>query len=100
MGIRFGKNAGNRPGGFVKQLAEKIERKGGRDSTGAAHLLSFMAGKIDADERTLCAEEAEQAARSLRRVAGRLRGDDRRIAEKIAEDADAAARSGRSWTIG
>ncbi|MET8050547.1 hypothetical protein ABZU75_23410 [Streptosporangium sp. NPDC005286] len=98
MGIFFGKNTGTRSYGCSEELAKKVERKGGKSSTGAAQLLGFM--RNGSDTRTLRGEEAEQAARSLREVAPRLRGNDRRIAEQIARDAQAAADSGRPWTIG
>ncbi|GAA4209376.1 hypothetical protein GCM10022252_75790 [Streptosporangium oxazolinicum] len=98
MGIRFGDNAGTRPCGFTAQLAEKITKKGGNNSTGAAQLLAAM--REGTGPRTLRGEEAEQAAASLTQAARRLRGDERRVAEQIAADARAAADSGKPWTIG
>lgn len=100
MGIRFGKNAGTRPAGYAKKLAQKIARSGGNSSTGAGHLLAYMAGDLGGDQRHLCPEEAEQAARSLEDVSKRLRGTDREIAKRIAQDAREAADSGRTWTVG
>lgn len=98
MGVFFGPQTGSRSYSYTAELAEKLERKGGRSSTGATRLLSFM--QSASDHRTLCPEEAEQAAKSLRDTARRLHGTDRRIAEQIAADAQEAADAGRSWTVG
>ncbi|MBO4274943.1 hypothetical protein [Microbispora triticiradicis] len=100
MGIFFGRNTGTRSYAYAAELAVKLARKGANTSTGAAHLLTYMSGGLGGDERTLCPEEAEQAARSISRAAARLRGADRRIAESIAADARAAADARRPWTIG
>jgi len=98
MGIFFGRNTGTRSYTYSSELAQKVERAGGKNSTGAAQLLGFM--RNGSDTRPLCGEEAEQAARSLREAAPRLRRGDRRIVEQIARDAQEAADSGRPWTIG
>lgn len=100
MGISFGRNTGNRSYTYSAELAAKLTRKGGQSSTGAAHLLAFMSGNLGGDERDLCPEEAEQAARSISEAAKKLRRGDRRIAEQIAADAQAAADAGKTWTIG
>jgi hypothetical protein len=98
MGIFFGRNTGSRSYTASADLARKLRRRGGGDSTGAGQLLAAM--EAGQDPVALCPEAAEQAARSLRQAAGRLRGDDRRIATQIADDAQAAADAGRSWTVG
>lgn len=100
MGIWFGTNTGNRSYYYSAELARKLERKGARNSTGAAHLLTYMSGALGGTPRTLCPEEAEQAARSLSEAAARLRGDDRRIAEQIAADAQHAADTRQPWIVG
>lgn len=100
MDIFFGRNTGNRSYTYSSELATKLTKKGANTSTGAAHLLTYMSGALGGDERTLCAEEAEQAARSITQAARRLRGNDRRIAERIAADAAEAANTRRPWTIG
>jgi hypothetical protein len=100
MGWNFGRNTGNRSYTYSDELAKKIKKKGGGNSTGASHLLRIMSGAEGGDPQSLCAEEAEQAAQSLQQAAQRLRGDDRRIAESIARDAQDAADAGRPWTIG
>jgi hypothetical protein len=100
MGIYFGSHTGSRSYTYSAELAHKLRRKGGDDSTGAAHLLAFMSGELGGDIRNLCPEEAEQAARSLRTAAPRLRRGDRQIVEQIAADAQQAADSGRNWEIG
>uniref|UniRef100_UPI003F493A4C DUF7739 domain-containing protein n=1 Tax=Streptosporangium sp. CA-235898 TaxID=3240073 RepID=UPI003F493A4C len=98
MGIFFGKNTGNRSYGYSQELASKVERAGGGNSTGAAQLLGFM--KRGSDQQELRGEEAEQAARSLRGAAPRLGRRDRKVVEQIARDAEAAANSGRRWLLG
>ncbi|MBB2909152.1 hypothetical protein FHS43_000398 [Streptosporangium becharense] len=100
MGMFFGRNTGSRSYTYTAELAGKLTRKGANTSTGAGHLLAYMSGTLGGDERTLCPEEAEQAARSIEQAAKKLSRGDRRIAEQIAADARAAADARRPWTIG
>ncbi|MET8006173.1 hypothetical protein [Nonomuraea glycinis] len=96
MGIWFGRNANNRSYKYSDKLAKRIERKGGRTSTGASVLLDMMACKIEPGQ--LRGEEAEQAARSLTEVAPKLRRGDREVVLAIARDAEEASDVG-SWTL-
>lgn len=98
MGIFFGRNANSRSYGYSAELAKKITKKGGRNSSGAAALLNLMTNGPKGQTR-LRGEEAEQAARSLREVAPKLRGHDRRNALAIAQDAQEASDSGKGWTL-
>jgi hypothetical protein len=97
MGIHFGDNTGNFSFNGSARLARKIERRGGRSSTGASTLLDMMACRTDPGR--LRGEEAEQAAASIRQVAGKLGRKDRATALAIAEDAQDAADSGGGWTL-
>jgi hypothetical protein len=99
MGFHFGPRTGSRSYTYSSELAAKLAKKGGRNSTGGARLLGIMRGAEGGEPDTLCPEEAEQAARSITEAAKRLRRGDRRIAEQIAADAQAAADAGRRWRI-
>uniref|UniRef100_UPI003F497DEA DUF7739 domain-containing protein n=1 Tax=Streptosporangium sp. CA-256172 TaxID=3240076 RepID=UPI003F497DEA len=99
MGIYFGPHTGNRSYTYSAELAAKLTKHGGRSSTGAAGLLTYMGGQMRLDSWEMCPEEAEQAARSIEQAATKLRSGDRRVAEQIAADAWEAANAGRPWTV-
>ncbi|MEV4753018.1 hypothetical protein AB0K21_42305 [Streptosporangium sp. NPDC049248] len=120
MGIYFGPHTGNRSATYSAELAAELTKYGGRSSTGAAGLLTYMGGQTRLDSWDMCPEEAEQAARSIEQAARsieqaarsieqaarsieqaakKLHPGDRRVAEQIAADAWEAANSGRPWIV-
>ncbi|MFG1976992.1 hypothetical protein ACGFJC_47335 [Nonomuraea fuscirosea] len=97
MGFFFGSNAKERSFKTSDRLGRKIARRGGTKSSGGAALVNMMRGKTVPD--TLCGEQAEQAANSLRQAAQRMSGADRDAVLAIAADAEAASNKGGGWHL-